>query len=169
MLGGFEVTAFEVMHDGSCNSGFSIALGDVKFCFATDLGCITDRVRHYMSEANYLVVEANYDADMLTNGMYPEYLKNRIRANNGHLDNIDAAEFLADIYNKHLKYIFLCHLSKDNNTPEKARESVTRALTEKGITVGEGKESLSDNNKDVQLVVLPRYDITPCYHFRVKY
>ena len=169
MLGGFEVTAFEVMHDGSCNSGFSIALGDVKFCFATDLGCITDRVRHYMSEANYLVVEANYDADMLTNGLYPEYLKNRIRANNGHLDNIDAAEFLADIYNKHLKYIFLCHLSKDNNTPEKARESVTRALTEKGITVGEGKESLSDNNKDVQLVVLPRYDITPCYHFRVKY
>ena len=153
MLGGFEVTAFEVMHDGSCNSGFSIALGDVKFCFATDLGCITDRVRHYMSEANYLVVEANYDADMLTNGLYPEYLKNRIRANNGHLDNVDAAEFLADIYNKHLKYIFLCHLSKDNNTPEKARESVTRALTEKGITVGEGKESLSDNNKDVQLVV----------------
>ena len=169
MLGGFEVTAFEVMHDGSCNSGFSIALGDVKLCFATDLGCITDRVRHYMSEANYLVVEANYDAEMLTNGLYPEYLKNRIRANNGHLDNIDAAEFLADIYNKHLKYIFLCHLSKDNNTPEKARESVTRALTEKGITVGEGKESLSDNNKDVQLVVLPRYDITPCYHFRVKY
>ena len=112
---------------------------------------------------------SNYDAEMLTNGLYPEYLKNRIRANNGHLDNIDAAEFLADIYNKHLKYIFLCHLSKDNNTPEKARESVTRALTEKGITVGEGKESLSDNNKDVQLVVLPRYDITPCYHFRVKY
>ena len=169
MLGGFEVTAFEVMHDGSCNSGFSIALVDVKFCLATDLGCITDRVRHYMSEANYLVVEANYDAEMLTNGLYPEYLKNRIRANNGQLDNIDAAEFLADIYNKHLKYIFLCHLSKDNNTPEKARESVTRALTEKGITVGEGKESLSDNNKDVQLVVLPRYDITPCYHFRVKY
>ena len=64
-VGDFEVTAFDVPHDGSCNSGFSITYGDANFVLATDLGSVTDRAHHYMSLANYLVIREQlrlYDA-----------------------------------------------------------------------------------------------------------
>lgn len=164
---GFEITAFEVPHDGTCNSGFSIAYGDSRFVIATDLGTVTDRARYYMSQADYLVIESNYDSKMLDEGPYPEYLKNRIRTSTGHLDNAEAASFVAEIYSPRLKYVFMCHLSEDNNSPEVARRTMTEALSNKGITAGEGTDSLVDRSKDLQVVVLPRYDITRCYKFRV--
>lgn len=167
-VGDFEVTAFDVPHDGSCNSGFSIAYGDARFVLATDLGSVTDRARHYMTAANYLVIESNYDAAMLDNGTYAEYLKSRIRAGNGHMDNADTAAFLKEIATKQLKYVYLCHLSHDNNTPDIARSCSAAALEEAGLTVGEGKDTLSDQSKDVQLVVLPRFDATQCYKFYVN-
>ena len=104
---------------------------------------------------------------MLAEGKYPEYLKNRIRTDEGHLDNADTAAFVSEIYGPRLKYVFLCHLSEDNNTPELARRTVVDALVAKGVSVGEGTESLVDRSKDLQVVVLPRYDITRCYKFIV--
>lgn len=165
-VGDFEITAFEVHHDGSDNMGFSIDFGDRHFVLATDLGEVSDRARFYMSRANYLVIEANYDSEMLRLGRYPEYLKARIRTGNGHLDNVQTAEFLSEIINPELKYIFLCHLSKDNNTPALALSTVTDALRAKGITVGRAEETLSDRKADVQLMALPRFDATRKFTFR---
>lgn len=161
-----EITAFDVPHDGSDNMGFSIDFEGHRFVLATDLGAVTDRARYYMSMANYLVIEANYDSDMLRLGRYPEYLKARIRAGNGHLDNRDTAAFLKEIINPRLKYIFLCHLSKDNNTPAKALKEVRDALVERGIAVGHAEESVSDRRADVQLMALPRFDPTRWFVFR---
>ena len=93
-IGEFDITAFDVPHDGSDNMGFSIEYHGRRFVLATDLGAVTERARHYMSRANYLVIEANYDSDMLSAGPYPEFLKARIRTTNGHLDNKDTALFL---------------------------------------------------------------------------
>lgn len=114
-----EITAFEVPHDGSDNMGFSIEFDNRRFVLATDLGAVTERARHYMSRANYLVIEANYDLHMLLTGRYPDYLKARIQTEYGHLDNLQTAAFLKEIINPELRYIFLCHLSQDNNTPRK--------------------------------------------------
>lgn len=161
-----EITAFDVPHDGSDNMGFSIDFEGHRFVLATDLGAVTDRARYYMSMANYLVIEANYDSDMLRLGRYPEYLKARIRAGNGHLDNRDTAAFLKEIINPRLKYIFLCHLSKDNNTPVRALKEVRDALVERGVTVGHAEESVSDRKADVQLMALPRFDPTRWFVFR---
>jgi len=161
-----EVTAFDVPHDGSDNMGFSIEFEEHRFVLATDLGMVSERARHYMSMANYLVIEANYDSDMLRKGPYPEYLKARIRAANGHLDNRDTAAFLSEIANPELKYIFLCHLSKDNNTPAKALKEVTDALSSRGLTVGHAQETLADRRADVQLMVLPRFEPTRWFVFR---
>lgn len=161
-----EITAFDVPHDGSDNMGFSIDFEGHRFVLATDLGAVTDRARYYMSMANYLVIEANYDSDMLRLGRYPEYLKARIRARNGHLDNRDTAAFLKEIINPRLKYIFLCHLSKDNNTPVRALKEVRDALVERGVTVGHAEESVSDRKADVQLMALPRFDPTRWFVFR---
>lgn len=165
-VGDFEITAFEVHHDGSDNMGFSIDFGDRHFVLATDLGEVSDRARFYMSRANYLVIEANYDSEMLRLGRYPEYLKARIRTGNGHLDNVQTAEFLSEIINPELKYIFLCHLSKDNNTPALALSTVADALRAKGITVGRAEETISDRKADVQLMALPRFDATRKFTFR---
>ncbi len=165
-IGDLEVTAFDVPHDGTDNMGFSVNYDNRNFVIATDLGAVTERAHYYMSRANYLVIEANYDSDMLAYGPYPEYLKARIRTDRGHLDNLQTAEFLKEIWNPALKYIFLCHLSKDNNTPVKALKAVREALEERGAKIGGAEETLSDRSADVQLMALPRFDPSRWFVFR---
>ncbi|MDE5840502.1 MAG: MBL fold metallo-hydrolase [Muribaculaceae bacterium] len=162
----FEITAFDVPHDGSDNMGFSIEYDSRRFVIATDLGAVTDRARYYMSRATYLMIEANYDAHMLRFGRYPEYLKARIAGGSGHLDNRQTAAFLSEIINPSLNHIFLCHLSKDNNTPQIALRTVREALESKGKKVGNAMETMDDRKADVQLAALPRFDMTRWFVFR---
>lgn len=164
-VAGMEITAFDVPHDGSDNMGFAIDFEGHRFVLATDIGSVTERARYYMSRANYLVIEANYDSDMLRLGRYPEYLKARIRAANGHLDNVQTATFLKEIINPELKYIFLCHLSKDNNTPAIALKTVREALEQAGLNIGKAEDTLTDRQADVQLMALPRFDPTRWFSF----
>lgn len=162
----FEITAFDVPHDGSDNMGFSIQYDDRRFVAATDLGEVAGRALHYIKEANYLMIEANYDAKMLRNGPYPEYLKARIATDHGHMDNEDTAKLLTEILNPALKYVFLCHLSHDNNTPEKALETIKGALEAKGIKVGDASQSIEDRKADIHLMALPRFEPSPLFAFR---
>lgn len=165
-IGRLEITAFDVPHDGSDNMGFSITFGHHNFVLATDLGEVTERADFYMKQANYLVIEANYDRDMLRLGRYPEYLKARVASGSGHMDNQHTAQFLQRIIRPELKYVFLCHLSKDNNTPAKALKAVRDALEESGKHVGNAMEVVSDLHADVQLMALPRYEATRMFVFR---
>ena len=157
-LGGFQITAFEVNHDGSDNAGFFLKRDEFTFAMATDLGSIGERVDYYMRQASHVMIETNYDSEMLIRGRYPEYLKARIIADNGHLDNVDAAEYLSKIYTSRLKHVFLCHLSKDNNTPEKALNAVKSTLNSLNIKVGDCSNSPEALNADVQLMALPRFE-----------
>lgn len=157
-LAGMKFTAFETSHDAIDNMGFSIEIGDNTFVIATDMGIITERASHYMRQANFLMIESNYDLKMLDSGRYPEYLKARVRGEKGHLDNMVAAQFVADNYHENLKWVFLCHLSNDNNTPEIAVNAMSAALQKRGVTVGDGTNSVDSRYKDVQVYALPRYD-----------
>ncbi len=159
----FVITAFDAAHDGTDNMGFMIEVGDQKFVVATDMGHINQRSAFYITQANYLMLESNYDNNMLNEGSYPEYLKQRIRKDTGHLDNVVAAEFVSENYGEHLKYLFLCHLSNDNNTPEIAVETMRTALEGKGVSVGDCSNSLEMRNKALQLYALPRYDSSPLF------
>ena len=165
-LAGMKITAFEVPHDGTCNSGFFIENGELKFTIATDLGHINDRAEFYLSKANFMMLESNYDHAMLLNGSYPEYLKSRILNETGHLDNHDAATFVRDHYSPQLKYVFLCHLSNDNNTPEKAINEFAQVLGPAGITIGLGQDTIEDRKCNLQVVALPRFDATHRYILR---
>ncbi|MDE6217684.1 MAG: MBL fold metallo-hydrolase [Muribaculaceae bacterium] len=165
-VGDFRITAFEVPHDACDSMGFSVEFDSRKFVLATDLGAVTERARHYMSQANYLVIEANYDLTMLIRGTYPEYLKARIRTERGHLDNTDTAAFLKEIAGGDLKYIFLCHLSKENNMPQIAVKCVREALLQAGLSVGDCSATLSTREADVQLMALPREEASPLFVFR---
>lgn len=164
-IGNFVITPFEVSHDGSDNCGFHISHGSRSMTVATDLGCITERVDYYMNRANFVVIESNYDLEMLMSGSYPDYLKARIVAEHGHLDNKVSAEFIAGIWSEKLSHVFLCHLSNDNNRPEIAFNAYCEAMkkTHPELTVGNG---LRENLSDVQVVVLPRFDATPLFVLR---
>ena len=159
----FTITAFDTSHDGTDNMGFLIENADRRFVVATDMGSITHRAEHYMKQANYLMLESNYDNKMLTEGSYPEYLKQRIRKDNGHLDNVVAAQFVSENYAEHLKYLFLCHLSNDNNTPEIALNTMRSALEAKGVSVGDCSNSVEMRTRALQLFALPRYECSPLF------
>ena len=165
-LGDFEITAFDVPHDGDDNMGFFVRHGDKNFVVATDLGAISERARHYISQAHYLMIEANYDKEMLIKGTYPDYLKRRIQTDRGHMDNVETAAFLSEIYTPQLKYIFLCHLSNDNNTPEIALNTISKALKDRGLTIGTAQETIEDRKADVQLMALPRPEPTRWFVFK---
>ncbi len=151
----FRITAFEVPHDSTDNVGYHIEFDHHRFTFATDVGHITDTVSHYMKLANHLIIEANYDEEMLRFGTYPAFLKERVASSTGHLSNREAAEFLAAHYDPRLKNIWLCHLSRDNNHPELAYKTVDIRLFQEGIRVG----------KDVNLVALKRTTPSDLYEF----
>jgi phosphoribosyl 1,2-cyclic phosphodiesterase len=142
----FRIESFEVPHDGTDNVGYSIEIDGKVFTFLTDLGEITPTAKRFILRANYLVIEANYDKEMLAMGRYPAYLKQRIASKTGHMCNEDTAEFLAHNFTDKLRYIWLCHLSKDNNHPDLAYKTVELKLHENGILVG----------RDVQLFALKR-------------
>ena len=95
MLEDFRIESFEVPHDGTDNVGYCIEIDGKVFSFLTDLGEITPTAANYISKANYLILEANYDEEMLKMGPYPQYLKERIMSRTGHMSNSATAEFLA--------------------------------------------------------------------------
>ena len=154
-LNDFKITAFEVPHDGTDNVGYCIEADGKVFSFLTDMGYITDTAAEYIRKANYLIIEANYDEEMLQMGPYPKHLKERIVGENGHMCNKDTAKFLAENINEGLKYIWLCHLSKENNHPELAYKTVEMYLKDKGLIIG----------KDVQLAALKRNTPSEFYVF----
>ena len=135
-VGDMCITAFDVPHDSSDCVGYRVEFGDVIFCIITDVGHVTEIIRHQVGEANYLVLEANYDEDMLMMGPYPAYLKGRIRGEKGHLSNKDSARLVAEYASPALKQIWLCHLSEENNHPELARKTYESVLREYGLVLG---------------------------------
>ena len=135
-LGDFHVTPFYVPHDATENVGYQIVAEGVTFCIITDAGCITDEMRTFISRADYLVIEANHDIEMLRQGPYPQHLKERIQSKTGHLCNRECGVAIAENMKEGLKHVWLCHLSEENNHPELARKTVESVLREYGIIAG---------------------------------
>ena len=134
-LSGFDIEAFPICHDAPETIGFHICSGEKKITIVTDLGHICQTSASYIKEANLLVIESNYDEQLLINGRYPHYLKKRILSDNGHLGNTQTAVFLAEILNENLNHICLAHLSKNNNSPEKALQTMKQTFSDRGISL----------------------------------
>ncbi|MDR0799197.1 MAG: MBL fold metallo-hydrolase [Dysgonamonadaceae bacterium] len=149
----FSITAFDVPHDASDCVGYVIQFQNQTFVLATDIGCINELVAPYICQANHLIIEANYDQEMLLNGHYSKFLKKRISSGTGHLCNTETAEFLAANFKQHLKNIWLCHLSKENNHPQLAYKTIEAAFDRSGIRIG----------TDVQVTILKRNSPSDLY------
>lgn len=132
----FDVQYFVVPHDATQCVGYAIRSGEELFVLMTDMGHTTPEALHWASLATTVVVESNYDIDMLLGGDYPDELKKRITHGIGHLSNEDCAQAICQFMHPGLKNLFLCHLSGNNNTPELAYASARDALMSLGVDPG---------------------------------
>jgi len=124
------VKPFATSHDAVNPVCYTFHSNDKKISVATDLGEYNDYIVANLENSDVILLEANYDKNMLQVGPYPYYLKQRILSNRGHLSNVHTGELLRCIISERLKYIFLGHLSKENNYPELAYETVKVELHE---------------------------------------
>ena len=121
---------FEVPHDASFTYGYALMLDDYKFVIMTDIGRMVPQALAFARQADTVVIESNYDLEMLRNGPYPKVLQDRICGGHGHLSNAECAEALRAFVHPGLRNVFLCHLSEHNNTPELALHTSSNVLRE---------------------------------------
>lgn len=155
-VGAFEVRSFHTSHDSADCRGYRICTpAGHTAALATDLGTVTQEVRAGLGGADLAVLEANYDPVRLKTGPYPAYLKARIASPRGHLANGDTGAALTGLLGDGCERFALCHLSKENNTPELALTAVTRAFLDAGARLG----------RDGLVQVLSRSAVTPAIEF----
>ena len=123
-----EIHPFSISHDTEDPVGFRISDGHVSLGYCTDTGKVSRLMLHRLASCQALILESNHDIEMLQNGTYPPYLKQRIRSSQGHLDNTEAATFLQDLVHDNLQHVVLAHLSEENNHPEIALHAAVEAL-----------------------------------------
>lgn len=123
-----EITFFGVSHDAAEPCGFVAEHDGTRVAVFTDLGYVTQAILDALASVDIIVLEANYDRQMLQNGPYPWHLKRRIQGPTGHLGNDDCATALVASVSDRTRSIWLAHLSDKNNDPEIAVGSVTEAL-----------------------------------------
>jgi len=133
MVNDLCIETFTKCHDAADPMGVVISSNGVKLGLATDLGRATRLVEDRLRECDALVLEFNHDPKMLEEGPYPWELKQRVKSNDGHLSNRQAADLLAAVSHKGLRTVVLAHLSKVNNHPETACKEAMDALEKCGL------------------------------------
>ena len=125
-----QITPIPTMHDASESCGWRVQTPEGIFGLCTDLGVVTEDVIEGLCGADLALIESNHDVDMLLHGPYPPYLKRRIRSEFGHLSNEDAADLAVTLCANGTRSLILGHISRHNNTPAMALQTVSAALKE---------------------------------------
>lgn len=147
--GQISVRYFIVPHDATETVGYAILIGGHKYVHITDCGRMTEEAMNLCKQAETVVIESNYDSEMLANGPYPIDLQERIRNGHGHLSNTECAAAMGEFLHDGLKNIFLCHLSEHNNTPE--------------LALGATRPVASSYGEGIRLIALPRETASPLF------
>jgi phosphoribosyl 1,2-cyclic phosphodiesterase len=121
-IGNLVVTAFPKIHDASEPHSFMVSCGDTHVGVFTDLGAVCGELTKHFKLCDAAFLEANYDEQMLNNGSYPYFLKQRICGGRGHLSNREALELFNTHKPAHMSHLLLSHLSKDNNNPQLVKD-----------------------------------------------
>lgn len=148
VIGGIAVTAFPKLHDASDPYSFVVACNQIKVGVFTDIGAPCQQLIYHFKQCHAAFLEANYDEQMLDNGKYPYFLKNRIRGGMGHLSNKQALQLFTTHKPAFMSHLFLSHLSKNNNCPKLVEE-------------------LFNGHADgVKMIVASRFKETAVYHIQ---
>lgn len=152
-IGDIEIQAHSIWHDAADPVCYSLVNNNKKISIATDMGDYDEYIISSLRESDILLLEANHDIRMLEVGPYPYMLKQRILGSRGHLSNEACGRLLRELLHDHMKAVFLGHLSKENNYPELAYETV------KGELIG---NSYFNDVRDIHLTVASREDVGIC-------
>ena len=123
-----EIRSFRISHDTLDPVGYLISDGKYSVACCTDTGNVTHLIANRLSNCDALILEFNHDLTMLKNGPYPFSLQQRVRSNQGHLANNDAAAFLKSLIHDKLQQVILAHLSETNNRADIALQSAISVL-----------------------------------------
>lgn len=138
-VGDIDVLPFATSHDVPC-CGYTLDCDGERLSVVTDLGHVTDRILSGLDGSSVVLLESNYDEQMLIGGSYPYPLKMRILGERGHLSNQDCAVTAAQLVRSGVKKIILAHISENNNLYDLAYETTCKHLTGNGIEVGRDVE-----------------------------
>lgn len=119
-IGDIEVLPITVPHDANepLQFIFNPIDGDKRFGILTDTGHITNHIVEAFDRLDGLLLEFNYDPDMLASGPYPEGLKQRVGGDHGHLSNLQSLDLLRRIDTRGLNCLIAAHISEKNNRPD---------------------------------------------------
>lgn len=149
-----QVKPFSIPHDAANPCGFSIYNEGKKITIATDLGHMNNYLLENLKYSNLLLLESNYEPEMLSCSKYPFSLKQRISGPKGHLPNSVAGQTISYLYNYNLEKVLLGHLSKENNIPELAYQSVISELHSNNIDLNKINIEIASRDKNGELIKL---------------
>jgi phosphoribosyl 1,2-cyclic phosphodiesterase len=136
MIGDIEVISFPVSHDAVAPCGYLLTAGGCRICIVIDSGEVTSTMLEAMHHADLLILESNHDRERLIRGPYPYNLKQRILSATGHLSNDQAADAVLQTWRTDsVRWLWLSHLSRTNNTPKIALKSMINRLEKAGVSL----------------------------------
>ena len=147
-----EITPFAIPHDAVNPCGFNISCNDDKISIATDIGHMTNEILKQLEGSKFILLESNYDTNVLKYSKYPFTLKQRIAGPNGHLSNEMASKVINYLIHDNLKTAMLGHLSKESNFPELAYQTVVNEIINSGTDVSKINLSVASRDKASNLI-----------------
>ena len=151
-IGDLEILPFAIPHDAINPCGFNIFHEGKKISIATDLGHMTDCVFKSLEHSTFILLESNYEPEVLKFSRYPYVLKKRIDGPNGHLSNIVAGDTISKLIPAGLHSAMLGHLSKENNFPELAYKTVMERIIENNIDENSISLNVADRNNPSKMI-----------------
>lgn len=153
ILNDLEILPFSIPHDAADPCGFNIIHNDKKISIATDIGHMDNNIISNLKDSSFILLESNYDPNILKYSRYPFPLKQRILSPNGHLSNETAGKTISELYTKgSLKQVLLGHLSKENNFPELALKTVNDELLSKNIDTSQIPVGIANRDYPSKLI-----------------
>ena len=153
-IGNLLIHPFSTPHDAANPCGFNIYSGNRKISIATDLGHMDNIILENLKGSSFILLESNYDPEILKVSKYPYILKQRIAGPNGHLSNSTAGKTIGYLMQNDLKTVMLGHLSKENNFPELAYQTVVEELINQNIDTNEISLSVANRNNPTKIIEL---------------
>ncbi len=135
MIEDLKISYFPTSHDCIMPCGYIIEGDNTKLSISTDLGVMTNEILSKLENSDLVYIEANHDVNMLKVGPYPYMLKMRVLGDKGHLSNEASAKAICHLAKNGVRNFVLAHLSKENNMPEIALETVISELCKNKINV----------------------------------
>ena len=147
-----EINSFSIPHDAANPCGFTLFSGDKKISIATDIGHMSNNILKNLEGSEFILLESNYDENVLKCSKYPFYLKKRIAGPNGHLPNSMAGKVINYLIHDNLKIAMLGHLSKQSNFPELAYQTVVDEILSSGTNIDKIQLSVASRDNVGKLI-----------------